>query len=64
MINATELKIGDYVQDDTGRIGQILELSNRSIKLKMEHSILELITHKDKSGLDVYPISNEEIKTV
>lgn len=56
MIQANELRIGNAVQDDTGRIGIITEVSKNSVRLKMEFSILKIDTHHDEQGVDVTPI--------
>ncbi len=56
MINAQQLRIGNLVKDDTGRIGKVLSIAEKSIRLKMEHSTLKIDTGHAHEGVDVEPI--------
>lgn len=56
MIQAIDLRIGNYVKDFTGRMGKVLSLSEKSVEVKMPHSVLKVDSAKGFDGLDIEPI--------
>lgn len=56
MIQSNELRIGNYVKDDIGRIGKVVSIGSNTIRLKMEFSTMKIDTNHDQYGLDVEPI--------
>jgi hypothetical protein len=57
MIKANELRIGNYVQDEHFRVGIVKSVSDRSVRVKMEHSTLKRDSNVDFDGLDIEPIT-------
>ena len=56
MIHPQELRIGNYVKEPLGRIGQVLSFNHRTVKLKLKDSTLRIDTTNYKDGLDINPI--------
>lgn len=56
MIQANELRIGNLVLDPAGRMGAVLSVSERSIRLKLEFSTIKIYTTHDETGVDCNPI--------
>ena len=64
MIKANELRIGNYLQDDTGRIGKVLEFKEGYIVLKMLHSTVKIKSNVGTSDIDAdgIPLTPEIIE--
>jgi hypothetical protein len=56
MIQANELRIGNLVADDTGRIGNVVEFTEKSIRIKMQFSNVKIDSGRGFVGLDVEPV--------
>lgn len=56
MIQANELRIGNIVADDTGRIGNVVEFTEKSIRIKMQFSNVKIDSGRGFVGLDVEPV--------
>jgi len=56
MILAEELRIGNLVKDNHNRIGFILSVKKRTVKLKLEFSTLKISSNPGFKGLDIEPI--------
>lgn len=58
MIQANELRIGNYVKEtgSTERIGKVLKLASNHVRLKLPFSTVVIDSNHDFDGLDVDPI--------
>ncbi len=55
-MKANEIMVGNYLQDDTGRIGRVIEFKEGYIKLKMQYSTIAIHSKSGITDIDAKPI--------